>query len=177
VVGAWRQHGHYWNRLLGHIALQVLRAVGADRIIAVDRSDLALGLARELGADAVVKSSDRSVQQVLDSTDGAGGKVVINFVAEGDTIDEGLAMTRRGGYYVVVGDGGTIRVPTIDMIFGEKNIIGNFVGIYTELQELMGLAARGKVRLSTRQYGLDQVNQAIDDLHHSRIQGRGVLIP
>jgi NAD+-dependent secondary alcohol dehydrogenase Adh1 len=162
---------------LGHIALQALRALGADRIIAVDRSDLALGLARQLGADAVVKSSDRSVRQVLDSTDGTGGKVVIDFVAEGDTIDEGLAMTRRGGYYFVVGYGGTLRVPTIDMIFGEKNIIGNLVGTYTELQELMGLAARGKVRLTIRQYGLDQVNEAIDDLHHSRIPGRGVLIP
>lgn len=162
---------------LGHIALQVLRALGADRIIAVDRSDLALKLARQLGADDVVKSSDRSVQEVLDLTRGLGAHVVMDFVAEGNTIDEGLAMTRRGGYYFVVGYGGTIKVLAIDLIFGEKSIIGNLVGTYTELQELMALAARGKVRLSTRQYRLDQVNQAIGDLLNSRIEGRGVLVP
>ena len=162
---------------LGHIALQVLRALGADRIIAVDRSDLALQLATDLGGDCVVKGSDRSVQKVLDLTHGTGAQVVIDFVAEGNTINEGLAMTSRGGYYFVVGYGGTINVPTIDMVFGEKSIIGNLVGTYTELQELMSLAARGKVRLATRQYRLDQVNQAIDDLRGLRIEGRGVLVP
>jgi len=125
----------------------------------------------------VVKGSDRSVQKVLDLTHGTGAQVVIDFVAEGNTINEGLAMTSRGGYYFVVGYGGTINVPTIDMVFGEKSIIGNLVGTYTELQELMSLAARGKVRLATRQYRLDQVNQAIDDLRGLRIEGRGVLVP
>ena len=162
---------------LGHIALQVLRALGADRIIAVDRSDVALKLARELGADEVVKSSSRSVQEVLDLTHGSGARVVIDFVAEGSTIDEGLAMTGRGGYYFVVGYGGTVSVAAIDLIFGEKSIIGNLVGTYTELQELMTLAGRGKVKLSTREYRLDQINQAVGDLLNSRIEGRGVLVP
>jgi NAD+-dependent secondary alcohol dehydrogenase Adh1 len=162
---------------LGHIALQVLRALGADEIIAVDRSDPALKLARELGADHVVKSSGHSVQEILDLTHGAGAQVVIDFVAEGTTIDEGLAMTRKGGYYFVVGYGGTVNVPTIDLIVGEKSIIGNLVGTYSDLQELMTLAARGKVKLTTRQYRLDQVNQAIGDLSNSRIEGRGVLVP
>lgn len=67
-----------------------------------------------------------------------------------------------------------IKVLAIDMIFGEKSIIGNLVGTYTELQELMTLAARGKVRLSTRQYRLDQVNQAIGDLLNSRICRSGL---
>lgn len=162
---------------LGHIALQVLRALGADEIIAVDRSDAALRLSKELGADRIVKASAKTVQDVLDLTHGLGAQVVIDFVAEGNTIDEGLAMTRKGGYYFVVGYGGTLKVPTIDLIVGEKSIIGNLVGTYSDLQELMTLAARGKVRLTTRQYRLDQVNQAIGDLLNSRIEGRGVLVP
>jgi NAD+-dependent secondary alcohol dehydrogenase Adh1 len=160
---------------LGHIALQALRALGADEIIAVDRSDMARRLARGLGADHVVEASTTSVQQVLDLTNGVGGQVVIDFVAEGNTINEGLAMTRKGGYYFVVGYGGTINVPTIDMIVGEKSIIGNLVGTYSELQELMMLAARGKVTLSTREYRLDQINLAMSDLLNAKIEGRGVL--
>ncbi len=162
---------------LGHIALQALRVLGADRIIAVDRSDIAGKLASALGADHVVKASNTSVQEVLELTNGAGAEVVIDFVAEGNSINEGLAMTGKGGYYFVVGYGGTINIPTIDMIVGEKSIIGNLVGTYSELQELMTLAARGKVRLSTREYRLNQINLAISDLLNAKIEGRAVLIP
>jgi NAD+-dependent secondary alcohol dehydrogenase Adh1 len=41
----------------------------------------------------------------------------------------------------------------------------------------MTLHAQGKVRLRTRRYRLDDVNQAIDDLEQGRIQGRAVLVP
>jgi NAD+-dependent secondary alcohol dehydrogenase Adh1 len=41
----------------------------------------------------------------------------------------------------------------------------------------MALAAQGKVTLHTRTYGLDEINQAIEDLYAGRIEGRGVLVP
>jgi NAD+-dependent secondary alcohol dehydrogenase Adh1 len=77
----------------------------------------------------------------------------------------------------VVGYGGQVQVPTIDLIFGELNIVGNLVGNYTELSELMTLAAQGKVKLATRAYRLDQVNEAMHDLIGGRLPGRGVLVP
>jgi len=98
-------------------------------------------------------------------------------VGEGGSIDQGLAMTRNAGCYYIVGYGGTIQVPAIDMIFSEKSIIGNLVGTYADLTELMTLAGEGKVHLATAFYPLDEINQAISDLHHGRIKGRAVLIP
>jgi len=62
------------------------------------------------------------------------------------------------------------------MIFSEKNIIGNLVGTYADLTELM-TPREGRVRLATVFYPLDEINQAIADLHHGRIKGRAVLIP
>lgn len=162
---------------LGHIAFQVLRNLSPARIIVVDRSELALELAGELGAEHRVKGGDGAVREVLDLTGGKGAQAVLDFVGEGGSIDQGLAMTRNAGYYFIVGYGGEIRVPAIDMIFSEKNIIGNLVGTYTDLMELMTLAGEGKVRLATAYYRLDEVNQAIADLHHGRIKGRAVLIP
>jgi NAD+-dependent secondary alcohol dehydrogenase Adh1 len=88
-----------------------------------------------------------------------------------------MAMLRRGGTYFVVGYGGEVRVATIDAIFQEWSIVGNLVGSYTELAELMALAAQGRVHLLTQTYGLDDINQAVDDLHHGRIRGRGVIVP
>lgn len=162
---------------LGHIAFQVLRALSAARIVVVDRSDLALSLAEELGADYRVKADEHVVQHVLDLTGGKGAQAVLDFVGEGPSIDQGLAMTRNAGYYFIIGYGGTIRVPAIDMIFSEKNIIGNLVGTYMDLVELMTLAGEGTVRLATTYYPLDRINQAIADLHHGRIKGRAVLVP
>ena len=86
-------------------------------------------------------------------------------------------MTRNGGYYYIVGYGGKIDLPTIDMITSEKTIVGNLVGTYPELVELMALADRGLVNLATKEYPLAHANQALHDLHHGQIKGRAVLIP
>jgi len=110
-------------------------------------------------------------------TGGRGAEAVIDFVGEGDAIAKGLAMTANGGSYYIVGYGGKIDIPTIDMVTAEKTIVGNLVGTYAELVELMALADRGLVTLHTKEYKLNQANDALHDLHHGRIHGRAVLIP
>jgi NAD+-dependent secondary alcohol dehydrogenase Adh1 len=162
---------------LGHIGIQVLRAMCAARIIIVDRSETALKLATDCGADYAVKADGGQVEEVLRLTGGKGAEAVIDFVGEGTAIAEGLAMTRNQGSYYIVGYGGKIDIPTIDMITSEKSIIGNLVGTYAELIELMALADQGKVTLATREYRLEDANQALHDLHHGKVRGRAVLIP
>jgi len=110
-------------------------------------------------------------------TKGHGAEAVIDFVGEGDAVAKGIAMTRNAGTYYIVGYGGKIDLPTLDMITSEKSIVGNLVGTYAELVELMALAERGLVNLSTREYRLSEANQALHDLHHGEIRGRAVLIP
>jgi NAD+-dependent secondary alcohol dehydrogenase Adh1 len=86
-------------------------------------------------------------------------------------------MTRNNGAYYIVGYGGEIRISAIDMIFTERRIIGNLVGTYSELVELMELADRGRVNLATNYYKLSDANTALHDLHHGKVRGRAVLIP
>jgi NAD+-dependent secondary alcohol dehydrogenase Adh1 len=162
---------------LGHIGIQVLRALCAAEIVVVDRSDMALSLAKECGAHYVVKADGGQVEAVLGLTHGHGAEAVIDFVGEGSAVAEGFAMTRNDGFYYVVGYGGKIDLPTIDMITTEKTIVGNLVGTYPELVELMALADRGLVTLTTKEYRLSEANQALQDLHHGKIKGRAVLVP
>jgi NAD+-dependent secondary alcohol dehydrogenase Adh1 len=162
---------------LGHIGIQSLKALTPATVIVVDPSEGALELARRLGADHTVVADGTQVQQVLELTGGEGAEVVIDYVGEKDAEADAWQMTRRAGSHFVVGYGGTINVPTIDIISTERNIIGNLVGSYNDLAELMTLAAQGKVELHTRTYPLDQVNQAMDDLDAGRLRGRGILIP
>jgi NAD+-dependent secondary alcohol dehydrogenase Adh1 len=162
---------------LGHIGIQSLKALTPATVIVVDPSEGALELARRLGADHTVVADGTQVQQVLELTGGEGAEVVIDYVGEKDAEADAWQMTRRAGSHFVVGYGGTINVPTIDIISTERNIIGNLVGSYNDLAELMTLAAQGKVELHSRTYPLDQVNQAMDDLDAGRLRGRGILIP
>lgn len=162
---------------LGHIGIQVLNALCAGEIIVLDRSDLALGLAKESGAHHTIKADGGEVEAVLALTNGNGAEAVIDFVGEGNSIANGLAMTRNGGYYYIVGYGGKIEIPSIDMIISEKTIVGNLVGTYSELVELMALADRGLVTLATKEYSLADANQALHDLNAGTIKGRAVLIP
>jgi NAD+-dependent secondary alcohol dehydrogenase Adh1 len=86
-------------------------------------------------------------------------------------------MLRRAGNYYVVGYGENVNIPTIDIISTEINFIGNLVGSYADLQDLMALAAGGKVKLHTARYRLEQFQRAIDDLSAGKVRGRAILIP
>jgi NAD+-dependent secondary alcohol dehydrogenase Adh1 len=162
---------------LGHIGIQCLAALCGASIIAIDRSDFALSLAEECGAEHVVKSDGNEVQTVLELTGGNGAEAVLDFVGEGDAVATGLRMTRNAGCYYIVGYGGKVEIPTMDMIVSEKSIVGNLVGTYPDLVELMALADRGLVKLATKEYRLSEANSALHDLRNGRIKGRAVLIP
>jgi NAD+-dependent secondary alcohol dehydrogenase Adh1 len=163
---------------LGHIGVQSLKALCATEVIAVDASDAALELAQRLGADQAIKAGADVVEEVRALGEGDGGvEAVIDFVGEHGTPEQGPAMLAQGGTYYVVGYGGRVDLAAIDVIFSEINVVGNLVGNYTELSELMKLAAQGRVELTTQAYELDRINEAIDDLNGGRIRGRGVLVP
>jgi NAD+-dependent secondary alcohol dehydrogenase Adh1 len=162
---------------LGHIGVQALKSLTAAEIIVVDRSPEALKLAEALGADHTVVADGRESEAVKDLTGGLGAEVILDFVGEGGAVQSGLTMLRRAGSYFVIGYGGAVQVPTIDIISTEINIVGNLVGTYTDLVELMVLAARGQVKLHTATYPLDAFGDALADLDQGRLRGRGILIP
>ncbi|HEY9212614.1 MAG TPA: NAD(P)-dependent alcohol dehydrogenase [Ancylobacter sp.] len=162
---------------LGHIGIQCLKAMCAADVIVVDKSDASLALASKSGANHLVKANGDEVEAVLALTGGGGAEAVIDFVGEKGTTAKGLAMTRPMGSYYIVGYGEDIRIPTVDLIISERNIIGNLVGTWAELTELMALADRGLVELATAEYKLADANQALHDLHNGKIHGRAVLIP
>ena len=162
---------------LGHIGIQCLAALTATRIIVVDRNPEALKLAEELGADHTVVADGGQVAAVQELTGGEGADVVLDYVAEQGAQNDGWEMTRRAGSYFVIGYGGTLEIPTLGIISTERNIIGNIVGTYNDLAELMVLAQAGKVTLHTKTYPLDAAPDAFADLDAGRVRGRAILVP
>lgn len=162
---------------LGHIGIQCLKAMTPAEIVVVDPSEAALALARELGADHTFTVNGTHVDAVHELTDGTGAEAIIDFVGEKGAVEDGVGMIRDGGFYYVIGYGQNIDIPTIDVISREISFIGNLVGTYVDLQDLMTLTAQGKVTLHTTTYPLDAINDAMADLDNGRLQGRGILIP
>jgi NAD+-dependent secondary alcohol dehydrogenase Adh1 len=110
-------------------------------------------------------------------TEGMGAEAVLDFVVEHGAIDDGVAMLRPAGYYYVIGYGQNLNIPTIDIISKEINFIGNLIGTYKDLAELMSLQAQGKVELDTTTYPLEAADEAMQDLKNGQLQGRGILVP
>ena len=162
---------------LGHIGIQCLATLTATKIIVVDANPDALKLASELGAHHTVVADGGQRDAVADLTGGQGAHVVLDFVAEQGAEADGFAMTGRAGSYFVIGYGGTLNIPTLDIISTERNIIGNIVGTYNDLAELMALAQGGKVTLHTKTYPLYAAPDAIADLDAGRVRGRAILVP
>jgi NAD+-dependent secondary alcohol dehydrogenase Adh1 len=162
---------------LGHIGVQCLKALTPAEIIVVDKSPAALELTRQWGADYTVVADGNHVAKVKDITDGQGAEAVIDFVGERGAERDAVQMLRRAGSHYIIGYGGRLDVPTIDIISTEINFIGNLVGTYNDLVELMTLTAQGKVTLHTAVYPLDAALDAIHDLESGKLRGRGILVP
>jgi len=66
---------------------------------------------------------------------------------------------------------------TVDMILGEYTIVGNIVGTYNDLAELMELNRQGKVRITAQQFPLEDAADVLRRLDEGRVEGRAVLLP
>jgi NAD+-dependent secondary alcohol dehydrogenase Adh1 len=158
---------------VGHIALQLLKALGGGAVIGIDTDERQRTLAKELGADEVLADA----ADVREATDGGGADVVVDLVATDATHAAGVEMLARGGLYSTIGYGGTIAVPSVAMVVGETTIEGNLVGSWIDLWELLQLHGRGDVTLRTETHPLDDVNGVLDRLREGEITGRAVLVP
>jgi len=161
---------------LGHIGIQCLKAMTAASVIAVDTSEEALKLASDCGADHLVHADGQQAPQVRDLTR-SGADAVFDFVGEDSTISDSVAMLRPGGTYYLVGYGGTVTLPSMQLVLGEITLAANLIGTYADLAGLVTLAGQGKVVLHSSRYPLEAANDAIDDLRRGRIHGRAILIP
>jgi len=161
---------------VGHIALQLLRELGSSSVIAVDTDDRRRRLAAELGADHVVEGRE-ALDAVRDLTGGGGADLVFDFVGTDQTHGDAAAMLARGGTYSVVGYGGTIAIPSAALVVNEQAVVGNLVGTWIDLWELLQLHGAGRVVLKTETHSLEAVNDVLDKLRAGEVTGRAVLVP
>lgn len=162
---------------LGHMAVQILQATTAARIIAVDTRDTSLALATSMGADHVLLSDTQTAASIRDLTGGRGADVVLDFVGTEGTITTARAAARMLGDVTLVGiAGGSVPFSFFSQPY-EVSLQTTYWGTRPELIELFDLADRGLVHAEHSVYGLDEAPQAYRDLAEGRVKGRAVVVP
>ena len=165
---------------LGLMGVQLARAITNANIICVDIDDAKLQTAKDLGADHIVNSKDSdAAQKIISLCNNKGADCVIDFVNAPPTVKMGLSILKKRGIMVLVGlFGGAVEVPLVSIPLKAITIKGAYTGNYTDMLELLGLAARGVIKpVISKRYKLDDANTALEDLKARKILGRAVINP
>jgi NAD+-dependent secondary alcohol dehydrogenase Adh1 len=158
---------------VGHIAVQLVRELGAGKVIAVDTDERRRRLAGELGAEEAVASAGAA----REATGGGGADVVFDFVGTDQTHADAMSLLARGGTLSVVGYGGTVSLPSNALVVNEHSVVANLVGTWIDLWEILQLHAAGRITLKTETHPLEDVNDVLTKLHDGEVTGRAVLVP
>jgi S-(hydroxymethyl)glutathione dehydrogenase/alcohol dehydrogenase len=180
---------------VGLCAVAAASILGADPVIAVDIDDSKLELAQQFGATHVVNAQHgdpvAAVRTLTPHVDGTHGvDYAFDCTGLGRNIPVSLGAVRpgirgtggRGGADVLVG---IPRVPfeldSMELLNGEKALLGCVGGgsnTERDFPIFIGWSRDGRFDASalvTDRYRLDELNTAVDHLHHGRVRGRAVI--
>ncbi len=160
---------------LGHVAIQLARAMGGE-VIALDVADDKLALAREMGAAHALNAADPQSLKTIRRMGGAHVAVVT--AAAPAAYEAALKCLRPTGTLSVVGlPPEPLRFAALALVSSEVRIVGSAVGTRQDVRDVLDLAAAGKVRCLVESRPLSQVNAVFDAMRGGRIRGRVVLDP
>ncbi|MFJ4341822.1 NAD(P)-dependent alcohol dehydrogenase [Streptomyces sp. NPDC088915] len=162
---------------LGHVAIQLLRAMTAARVVALDVTEEKLALARTVGAHETVLSDASAAARVRELTGGRGAEVVLDFVGAPPTVTSAGAMAAVEGDVTIVGLGGGALPVGFGSPAYEVSVASPYWGTRAELIEVLDLARAGAVDVHVETYALDDAPKAYERLHEGRVQGRAVILP
>jgi propanol-preferring alcohol dehydrogenase len=162
---------------LGHMAIQMLRALTPATVIALDIGEDKLAFAREMGAHHALRSDASATEAVRDLTNGRGAVAVFDFVSAQATADLAATMVHSGSDIVLVGVGpGVVPVGFFTLPFG-TSARTLYWGTRSELFEVLDLARAGLIHVETETFSLDDGPTAYERLHAGTLRGRAVIVP
>ncbi|MCL2468222.1 MAG: NAD(P)-dependent alcohol dehydrogenase [Micrococcales bacterium] len=162
---------------LGHVAIQLLRALSPATVIALDIAQPKLDLAKDVGAHHAFLSDDSAADAVRAVVGAGGATAVFDFVAFQPTIDLAQAVTGPEGDVVLVGvGGGQARVGVLAAPY-DSTIRAPYWGSRSELFEVLDLARAGTIHVETETFSLDDAPEAYRRLHDGTLRGRAVIVP
>jgi propanol-preferring alcohol dehydrogenase len=162
---------------LGHMAIQVLAALSATQVVAVDTSPEALHLAQAVGAEHAVLAGDTAAAEIRDLTGGAGTDLVLDFVGADSTVALAVSVARPLSDVTVVGIAGGSYPFSFFTVPYEVSMATTYWGSLPELHEVVALAEAGRIRAHVERFSLDDAPKAYARMAEGTLRGRAVIIP
>ena len=153
---------------VGHMVLQFAALTGAQ-MIGVARGKNHLKLAEELGCYRTIDSNSGDPGEILKKDGGVDVSIV--FAPSTPMLRQAIVGTKPGGK-IIVGtftDAGPFFFPD------QKQIIGSVIGSRWEMEDVLKIAASGKVKAHIVTYSLDQTDEALRALKAGEIEARAVI--
>jgi NDMA-dependent alcohol dehydrogenase len=164
---------------VGLNAIQGAALAGAEKIIAIDLLDNKLAYARQFGATHLINGKQvDAIEAVKTATSGRGADYVFEVIGNPRAMSQGYQMARRGGTLVIVGVapiGAEVSFPASSIMLEEKTIRGSLYGSCRpklDAPRLLNLYKAGKLKLDeliSREYPLDQINEAFEALERGEV--------
>lgn len=166
---------------LGAYAVQYAKLLGGGAtVVAFARNPGKLAIAEEYGVDHAISLKGKSPADIAKELAKATGQgeldAVIDCTGAPEMVQLAFKLLSISGHYVDVGlVGDRIDIPLFPRVSREQTLHGSYWGNNTDLSEVMGLAAQGKIRHTIKTIGFDQLNEHIDLLRAGDIVGRAVM--
>ncbi|WP_067904325.1 NAD(P)-dependent alcohol dehydrogenase [Nocardia vaccinii] len=160
---------------LGHVAVQIARAITPATTIAVDVSQQRLDLASALGAHHAVQAGPDAAGAVLGLTDGRGADVVIDFVGSDQTLAFAAEVAGSMGDIVLIGGPSGSLAVNHSTIKRDTTVTRGGMGSISELHEVVALAEQGAIEMVSEMYEFDDIERAYGQLREGRINGRAII--
>jgi alcohol dehydrogenase, propanol-preferring len=162
---------------LGHVGIQILRAVTGATVVALDISEEKLALASEVGAHSVLRSEPSAAAAIRALTGGVGAQAVFDMVGAPPTLEIARESVAADGVVQIVGLGGGLMPTGFFSTPMGASVRAPYWGTRPELMEVLDLARAGAVHVEVERYPLDQAPEAYRRLHEGTVRGRAVVVP
>jgi propanol-preferring alcohol dehydrogenase len=166
---------------LGAYAVQYAKLLGAGAtVVAFARNPEKLAVAKDFGADHVISTKGKSLDDVRKELSKATGQgeidAVIDCAGAEEMIQTGFGLLSVGGHYSSVGlVGDKISISLFPLVAREYTYHGSFWGNYNDLSEVISLAQQGKIRHAVKTIRFEDINKNLDLLRTGDIVGRAVV--
>ncbi|MGH7390333.1 MAG: zinc-dependent alcohol dehydrogenase [Candidatus Rokuibacteriota bacterium] len=152
---------------IGLMAVQLVKALGAVRVILTGTRPARLGLGKALGADVTVNVREEDpVAVVREATGGRGVDVTIDCAGGDDTFDQSIKMTKPGGRIILVGFyHGPVTADVADAVRRNLTIHTERGEGGTSVGRALALLAAGRVRarpLVSQTFPLTEVHRGFE---------------
>jgi len=156
---------------LGHMAIKLLRAMGAE-VTAFSSNASKTESIKAMGADRVVNSRD---PQALNALAGQFDLIISTVAVDLDWQPYFQALAPHGKFHTVGAVMKPFEVPAFSLIMGDRAVTGSSTGSPGQLRSLMKLASRADIAPQVEEFPMSKINEALDHVRAGKANYRVVL--